>query len=44
MNAECRSFAVAAPGYRPATFRHPLYSVAGDFVMFKDIVLGRLPW
>jgi len=29
---------------RPATFRHPLYSLAGDFVMFKDIALGRLPW
>ena len=21
-----------------------LYSLAGDFVMFKDILLGRLPW
>jgi hypothetical protein len=29
---------------RPATFRHPLYSLAGDFVMFKDILLRRLPW
>ena len=29
---------------RPATFRHPLYSFAGDWVMFKDLLLGRIPW
>jgi hypothetical protein len=29
---------------RPATFRHPLYSFAGDWVMFKEILLRRLPW
>ena len=28
---------------RPATFRHPLYSFAGDWVMFKDILLGKVP-
>ncbi len=27
---------------RPATFRHPLYSFAGDWVMFKDILLGKV--
>ena len=28
---------------RPATFRHPFYSFAGDWVMFKDILTGRIP-
>ncbi|MFI2809800.1 MULTISPECIES: DUF962 domain-containing protein [Microbulbifer] len=27
---------------RPATFRHPLYSLLGDFVMFRDMLLGRI--
>lgn len=27
---------------RPATFRHPLYSFAGDWVMFVDILRGRI--
>jgi len=27
---------------RPATFRHPLYSLLGDFVMFRDMLLGRV--
>jgi hypothetical protein len=27
---------------RPATFKHPLYSFAGDWVMFKDILTGRV--
>src|SRR5262245_52297107 len=29
---------------RPATFRHPFYSLAGDFVMFRDVLTGRIPW
>lgn len=28
---------------RPATFQHPLYSFAGDWVMFKAILTGKLP-
>ena len=28
---------------RPATFKHPLYSFAGDWVMFKDICTGKIP-
>jgi hypothetical protein len=27
---------------RPATFEHPLYSLAGDWVMFWDIVRRRV--
>lgn len=27
---------------RPATFKHPLYSLMGDFVMFYDLFTGRL--
>ncbi|MCO1623942.1 MAG: DUF962 domain-containing protein [Pseudomonas alloputida] len=27
---------------RPATFTYPLYSLVGDFVMFRDILLGKL--
>ncbi|HEU4664819.1 MAG TPA: DUF962 domain-containing protein [Dokdonella sp.] len=27
---------------RPATFRHPLYSLAGDWVMYADILRGRV--
>ncbi|WMJ70189.1 DUF962 domain-containing protein [Stenotrophomonas sp. 24(2023)] len=29
---------------RPATFRHPFYSFIGDWVMFADILRGRVPW
>lgn len=28
---------------RPATFKHPLYSFAGDWVMFVDVLRGRIP-
>lgn len=28
---------------RPATFKHPLYSLAGDWVMFWDVLRGRVP-
>jgi hypothetical protein len=27
---------------RPATFRHPFYSLMGDFKMFWDILVGRV--
>ncbi|NCT67345.1 MAG: DUF962 domain-containing protein [Rhodanobacteraceae bacterium] len=27
---------------RPATFRHPFYSFAGDWVMYVDILRGRV--
>lgn len=26
---------------RPATFKYPLYSLIGDWVMFKDLLVGR---
>ena len=29
---------------RPATFRHPVYSFLGDWVMFGDILRGRIPF
>ena len=29
---------------RPATFRHPFYSFLADWVMFKDILIGRIPF
>lgn len=28
---------------RPATFRYPLYSLIGDWAMFRDIITGRIP-
>ena len=27
---------------RPATFQHPLYSFLGDWIMFKDVLSGRI--
>ena len=27
---------------KPATFKYPLYSFVGDWVMFKDILVGRI--
>jgi len=27
---------------RPATFRHPLYSLVGDWVMYADVLRGRV--
>lgn len=28
---------------RPATFRHPVFSLIGDFAMARDILRGRIP-
>lgn len=29
---------------KPATFKYPLYSFMGDWVMFKDILIGKIEW
>ena len=29
---------------RPATFRHPLYSFVSDWIMYKDILTGKIPF
>ena len=33
---------LAFEGNRPATFRHPWYSLMGDWVMFAGILRGRI--
>jgi hypothetical protein len=29
---------------RPATFKYPLFSLLGDWVMFRDMLTGRVAW
>ena len=29
---------------RPATFKYPFYSLWGDWVMFKDMLIGKIKW
>ena len=29
---------------KPATFKHPFYSFLGDWVMFRDMLVGRVPF
>lgn len=29
---------------KPATFKYPFYSLIGDFVMFRDMLTGRIPF
>ena len=28
----------------PATFSHPFYSFLGDWVMYRDMIMGRIPF
>lgn len=29
---------------RPATFKHPIYSFCCDWIMYKDIITGKIPF
>jgi len=29
---------------KPATFAHPIWSLASDFVMWKEVISGRISW
>ena len=29
---------------KPATFKYPFYSFAGDWVMYRDMLTGRIPF
>jgi len=29
---------------RPATFAYPLYSLVGDWAMYRDMLIGRIPF
>lgn len=29
---------------RPATFKYPFFSLMGDWVMFRDMLTGRIVW
>ncbi len=29
---------------KPATFKYPFYSFMGDWVMFKDMLTGKIEW
>ncbi|CAN7671508.1 DUF962 domain-containing protein [Pseudoduganella sp. LjRoot289] len=29
---------------RPATFKYPFYSLLGDWVMYRDMLTGRVPF
>jgi hypothetical protein len=29
---------------KPASFKQPLYSFVGDWVMYKDILTGKIKW